>query len=467
MGYSKEIKVIRHLQHTVTTIEQTHEHLGLEINTLKARLAQLTERQDLTTVSALAAREKRQAPELNQGTDLDYTAFKDILVEADHAAPGPVSLSEILTVEDWQRTEGNINGWVADFNRKNSLEAWDYALGGTCGLFAGLLDVFCVRAPVRSSRTSFDTPLDGVFNRGCQKAFNAIFPPEYSKELSAAFTIGAPDASTRRLLLDQPTQAFGPQSHRFRSLAHDPILGFFFGVRDMLNNTCTVVDGGCIVSLASGQAPVGVQGIFQGLGRMLGHLASDFNAPTAKGNRGMGLPAPFMGLLAMFDIPLPDSAFGKMMTDVQGVQGMYLRGYDLRHFIVTSIPLAIMEVLLRTAYAVKQVKLHGMDFFEALKETVPGTMSPRFRMITTLAYGTFCAVNAGKVAVTNNMLNANYAAWMGLCWNSFHSLKWAVCDRHFALWQHVEASALAELEATILKIEELEQRARLLPTFKS
>ena len=38
--------------------------------------------------------------------------------------------------------------------------------------------------------------------------------------------------------------------------------------------------------------------IFNAMGRMFGHLVSDINAPSAAGNRGMGLPAPFMGLLS-------------------------------------------------------------------------------------------------------------------------------------------------------------------------
>lgn len=74
--------------------------------------------------------------------------------------------------------------------------------------------------------------------------------------------------------------------------------------------------------------------------------------PLSKGNRGMGLPAPFMGLLRMLEgIPVGSSNFGKQ------IEYMYVNGYDFRQFIVTSIPMSIMEVLMRVFYVAKQVSL--------------------------------------------------------------------------------------------------------------
>ncbi len=459
--YEREMKGIKLLQERSASVTEAHRNIGNDLEHLKRQLQNM-DAQDFESPEFAALRRGRlDAAHLE--VPLPAVAPDTVYAEAERCLPGGMDLRDILSAEDFEEAHNRVDRRVLDFNRRHSLDAWDYAIAGSCGLFAAMLDLLCVAAPVSSGRTAFSQPLDGIFNRACQKTFNAIFPPEYSAELSKAFVIGAPDSSTQRQLLRVPEQAFGPLSHRFRSLAHDPVLGFFFGVRDMLHNTCTMVDNGRIVSLPSAQAPVQVQGVFQGLGRMLGHLASDFNAPSAGGNRGMGLPAPFMGLLSMFDIPFPDSEFGRLLSDVQGTQGMYLRGYDLRHFIVTSIPLAIMEVMLRTTYAVKQVKTGQAGFAETLKDTLPVRMHPRFRMITTLAYGTFCAVNAGKVHVTQNMLQANYAAWMGLTWNSFHALKWALLDRPLALWDDVAAIEIAELESLVQKLDALEARAAFLP----
>lgn len=61
-------------------------------------------------------------------------------------------------------------------------------------------------------------------------------------------------------------------------------------------------------------------------------------------------------------------------------------------------------------------------------------------------------------------MNAYYTSWLGLAWNGFHSLKWALVSKHLKLWNEVENKEIAELENIVLKIEELEERAIGLPT---
>jgi hypothetical protein len=225
----------------------------------------------------------------------------------------------------------------------------------------------------------------------------------------------------------------------------------------MMHGTCTVVQDGGITSYPTTKVPADGN-VFQLLGRMLGHLLSDVNAPSAKGNRGMGLPAPLMGVLRMFEgIPLGDSNFGKQ------IEWMYVNGYDFRQFVVTSIPMAIMEVVLRALYVVKQMKLYGAGFGETLCDTMPLRMNPRFRIMLALAYGTSSCVNAGKVYVTQNLLNINYASWMGLAWNGFHALRWALLERHLKLWGEIESKEIAELEEVVGKVDQLSARAAALP----
>ena len=101
-----------------------------------------------------------------------------------------------------------------------------------------------------------------------------------------------------------------------------------------------------------------------------------------------------------------------------------------------------MEVLLRAFYVGKQVKLYDAPFGQTLLDTVPTRMNPRFRMLLALAFGTFCGVNAGRMYITQNLLNFNYASWMGLVWNGFHALKWALLQKHFKLWGEIEAKEI-------------------------
>jgi len=247
-------------------------------------------------------------------------------------------------------------------------------------------------------------------------------------------------------------------NHRLRALSHDPVLGLLFGVADMMRGTCTVV-GNNGVKVFKGRNGPETDGIIGSLARMLGHLASDVNAPSSTGNRGMGLPAPFMGILRMFNgIPVGSSDLGKQ------VEYLYVHGYDFRQFTAGSIPALIMEVMMRACYAAKQVKLADESLGQVLVQTVPTRMNPRFRMMLAIGYGCMASVNAGRICVTQNVMNLNYAAWMGLAWNGFHAMKWALLDKHLQLWDGIEREEIAELERVVDRIEDLESRVEQLPT---
>ena len=393
---------------------------------------------------------------MSQPTELPPANFETIYNEAEAQFPGKVRMNDILTPSDWAIVDKRVAVHVKDFNARYALDKWDYAIAGGCGLFAAMLDLLCVKAPAKPT-TGWTKKVDGVFNRGVQEAFNRLLPPEVSKELGRLNSIGGADASTIAQLFGAPPRALNPKNHRLRSLAHDPILGFLFGVLDMLDGKCTVVVDGHIKRYRTTAKPV-EDGLFQLLGRMFGHLLSDVNAPSANGNRGMGVPAPFMGVLRMFDsIPTGGSDLGKQ------IEYMYVNGYDFRQFVVTSIPMLIMEVMMRVFYAVKQVKLAGSSLGEALIDTMPGMMNPRFRMMLAMGYGTAAAVNTGKVCITRNILNLNYAAWLGLTWNGFFAVKWALFERDLKLWKEFEHKELKELERVVNRMEGLVKRAQRLP----
>ena len=225
-----------------------------------------------------------------------------------------------------------------------------------------------------------------------------------------------------------------------------------------MNNSCTMINNGKIVVYKSVQENFFEGNIFNAMGKMFGHLASDINAPSAAGNRGMGLPAPFMGLISMLkNVEINGESVGK------NVEYMYLKGYDMRQFVVSSIPVAIMEILLRVCWVIKGIAKDNKNLWTSLSQTAPLKMHKKFRMITAMSYGVLCGINAGKIYVTKDILNLNYAAWLGLIWNGFHALKWALFDKHFELWNTFEHKELLRLENTINKIEELEHEVEFLP----
>lgn len=450
--YQNETKAIKLLQDRNESISKEHEGISKDFDDIKARLEKLgVKKQD-----DFEQQKQKELDKLNRKRELEDYSIDYIYEKANRKYKGDLTFNDILSSNDRIFIENKIDNYIDDFNKKYALDKWDYAIAVGCGLFASMLDILFVKKPPKPT-VPYSQKVDGIFNQYVQNAFNSFLPPDISKELSRQHTIGSADISTIGDILDAPKKLINPRNHRLKELSHDPILGFIFGVYDMMNGTCTIIHDGSITSYKTTKAPMGGS-IYQNLGKMLGHLMSDVNAPSANMNRGMGLPAPFMGLLTMFkDIPFGDSNFGKQ------IEYMYANGYDFRQFVVSSIPVSIMEIMLRVFYVLKQVKVNKQPFGETMLDTMPLKINPRFRIILALAYGSFSAVNAGKVYITKDILNANYAAWGGFAWNTFFALKWSLLDKHLKLWGNIEKKEIEELEETVSKIEQLGSRAEVLP----
>ena len=455
--FGKQIKAVKHIQNMADETEAMHADIDRGIDELKSKLMSLDDYDEVLHSEEYQSALERRKNEPAVITPLERKTFAEISREADRSIKHNVGINDILTPEDREEVDRRISAHIEEFSREYDLDLWDYAIAGVCGLMAGMLDYFCIKSPVRPTSAKFDTQLDGVFNRAVQKAFNYILPPDKSHELSKIFTIDSADTSMKNRL-SSFSGKLSPYNHRLKELSHDPVLGFIFGAYDIMNNTCTMIENGKI-RVYDAVKPNDYDGnIFYAMGRMFGHLASDINAPSSKGNRGMGLPAPFMGLLTMLrNVNINGESIGA------NVEYMYLNGYDMRHFTVTSVPMALMEILLRVCWIIKRITLDNKTLWEALSQTFPGRMHKKFRVITAGAYGVLCSLNAGKVYITHDILSLNYAAWLGLIWNGFHAFKWALMDKHFLLWDTFTQKELARLDDTVSKLEELEREAELLP----
>lgn len=451
-----QLKAIKLLGERSRDIEKQHEALTLDLASLKARAKALPGNHEMT-VEELAERKRFHLERMSVARPVEEADVDELYRNAETKYSGNLTAGDLLSSADREQVEARLAQYVDDFNKQFGLDRWDYAIAGGCGLVGAMFDLLCVRAPPKPT-TAWTEKVDGIFNRGVQQAFNKLLPPKVSAVLAGANKIGTADASTVQRLVGALPGTLNPRNHRLRSLAHDPVLGFLFGVADMIRGTCTVVGNDGVKILDGKDGPVGT-GVFGSLARMFGHLLSDVNAPSGRGKRGMGLPAPFMGLLRMFDgIPVAGSELGKQ------VEYMYVNGYDVRQFVVTSIPALIMEVVMRASYAAKQVTLANQPLGQALVETLPTRMNPRFRMMLAIGYGCMSGVNAGRMYVTQDIMSLNYAAWTGLAWNGFHALKWALLDKHLKLWDDIERAEIDALRLVIDQMDDLEAKVGTLPS---
>lgn len=446
-----EIKVIKLMQQEAGKVDSIHSEIGTDLQDIKAQLLKALEEGSYLDKSTLPAKNHTNP------TSLAKKSFSEIVDIANSKIPDEVSFRDILSDDDLLKIDSKVNAYIEVFNKKHQLDGWDYAIGGGVGLFCAILDILFVQKPLKPT-AKYSQKVDGLFNQWSQTAINHLIPPDLSKILEKSFKIGGADSRLSQDFIDPISGKFNPINHRFKSLNHDPVLACFIGVLDVMNGTCTIVDNGTIKVLNTVRGTSGEYNFFEALGMMLGHLASDFNAPSANGNRGMGIPAPLMGLFGTLKgVKIND-------TDIANLaEYMYVKGYDARHFVTMSIPVLISEVLIRVLYITKEMQVNNRDFFEVFKETLPFNISPRFRILLNISYGTMVAVNAGKVAITKDILNANYAMWLAFTWHTFHSMYWLVWAKNTELQNYIDDELAKELSELQLKIDNLAKEAEFLP----
>jgi hypothetical protein len=214
-------------------------------------------------------------------------------------------------------------------------------------------------------------------------------------------------------------------SHRFQSLGHDPVLGFVFGILDIMRGTVTGFSYDKLNSFHSFathtvSSDVSIN-LIEAILKQFGHLISDVATP-------MGLPAPFMTLMQGINI----GSFGDKGRSVGEVaRWMYLNGYDLRHFLVTGITPAVVEIVLRAYIMIRHYSEHGEVKFDLASH-------PKYRSMLLMAHGIATAANAGKVVLTQNPLAVNYAEYMAFIRYLIPSLKYWLFDQQRLRLEHME-----------------------------
>ena len=163
-------------------------------------------------------------------------------------------------------------------------------------------------------------------------------------------------------------------------------------------------------------------GLIEAILRQIGHLLSDVATP-------MGLPAPFMTLFQGLNI---GSIGERSRTIGEVARWMYLNGYDFRHFLVSGLTPAVIEIVLRAYLMVRHYVEHGET------KILLGS-HPKYRSMLLTAHATAAAGNAGKVALwQGNPLAINQAEWMAFMRYLVPSLKYWVFDRARLRRAHLE-----------------------------
>ncbi len=111
---------------------------------------------------------------------------------------------------------------------------------------------------------------------------------------------------------------------------------------------------------------------------------------------------------------------------------MYLNGYDFRHFLVSGLTPAVIEIVLRGYLMLRHYSEHGETEFKLAS-------NPKYRSMLLAAHGIACAGNAGKIYLQQgNPLAINQAEWMAFFRYLIPHLKYVIFDRHRLRMEHLD-----------------------------
>ena len=176
--FQNEIKAIKLLQKRTAEIESLHSSIGGDLDSIKEQLA-LLGTNEITQSEEFSAKKEDYIQAMSCVRPIDECDLKNIYQEASLQYQDSIGLNEILTTDDWKEVENKLDRRISDFNRRYGLDGWDYAIAGSCGLFAAMLDLLYVKAPPKPT-IKWTQKIDGTFNQWVQKAFNKILPPDVS-----------------------------------------------------------------------------------------------------------------------------------------------------------------------------------------------------------------------------------------------------------------------------------------------
>jgi hypothetical protein len=323
----------------------------------------------------------------------DWNQFtRDSLVYAvRHGSEGTLAWESFLTPDDLDALRDE------SVNKSLQWDKLDYAFVGAAGVIGCLVDIFIVRIPTDMNVGTYAGQEGSKLTEWLR---SLKFPDSWQKWLESAAKV--------------PYDNTGGSSHRIDSLGHCPVLGWIFGIADILRGSSTSAKGGQLLMQLTGTPSE--EGLVGAIIRQFIHLVSD--VATTR-----GLPVPFAPLTRLLDFGSFKGPTGKVHTISQMSAWMYHHGYDLRHMITMGTTPASIEIILRAYLMIRHYCEKGEVPFLLARD-------PKYRSMLLSAHAIACAGNVGKVTLMQgNPLAVNYAEWLALIRYLAPSIKYWLFDK--------------------------------------
>lgn len=304
---------------------------------------------------------------------------------------------------------------------KPQCDKTDYILAACSGALCGIFDIFLVGKPGESLVGNLTDKWFSERTMAFAKLFNPKKEDFNSLDSSIRFLerrFKVPYDQTHIGESGKIVFGLNAKNHHFKSLGHHPSLfGLFFSILDQFTNQSHFVTAGQFISLQQTDGKWELKGentiskIGCGFVNWLGHVISDMSGSSSsagKGNRGMGLPAPFWTWIDKLIViktkcNLPISDVDKGIEDL--ALQIFKEGFDLRFQAAQTIPVCLNEFIVLFIYAVRRLFGYFINTpkeersFKLMWKKCEPFKNPTIKRMLTVAHGTFVLLDAGDATI--------------------------------------------------------------------
>lgn len=343
-------------------------------------------------------------------------SWENLCAEAEKCVGTGHTLEDIFSPEELEHNGQVIRQINEEYNALHRLDRLDITICAIAGLLGAAIDILLIGIPKKTPGGLKGGPLANYV----RDWFDKKYPPEEMERVANSKASKVPYDAQDNRNTNEYVDGLSTYYHRLLSLGHDPLLGLFVGVYDILNGRMTTIDktGKIVSQVMENYADRKESDIFAAIAKQLLHFKSDVTT-------AMGLPAPMMGLFNLLQF---GSIGEENQTIAEIVQGMYYEGYDSIHFITLSIPVMIVEVVIRLCYAIKRIK-EGHSIKDSIPFSLNRAKNPKLGTMVFIGHSAATAINAGKVYFTENPMAINYPQWLAFGKYSYQQLKWILLEK--------------------------------------
>ena len=414
-----------------------------EIKTLDqdALNARIVESEDLLRSLGYDLPQKTALGTVRQKPVMVVPSWKSLCLEAEIAVGSECSLDSIFTPEELASNTIAIRQLYDEFNAIHRLDKNDVAISAAAALVGAAVDILLVGIPQKTP-TGLSA---GKLSDYIRAEFEKRFPEEEMEKLANSKISKVPYDAQDNRHTTKNVEGLSAYYHRLLSLGHDPLLGFVIGVIDILEGRMTTIDkrGRIVSQVMEVYSDRKECDIFEALAKQIIHFKSDITT-------AMGLPAPLMGLFNLLQF----GSIGEAeQTIAEIVQGMYYEGYDFIHFCSMSVPVMLVEVIVRLGYAFKRIK-EGFEVKDSIPFSIDRQKHPKLATMLFIGQAGASAVNAGKVYFTKNPMAINYPQWVAFAKYSYSQVKWALIEKPELRDRYVSGQLYEDFTSVISEIDE-------------